>query len=70
LTPLGSTGSGFDIHALSIRAGLTHKFNQHFSIEIQAAHGTQDQTMNSVLRRVNVDFGMISLDYQIKHPIG
>jgi hypothetical protein len=69
-TPVGPGSSGLDIRAMSVRAGLSHKFTERFSIEIQLSRGQQEQTSPTIRRHVNVDFGQISLKYQIKRPIG
>jgi hypothetical protein len=69
-TPVGPGTGAFDIHAMSLRAGLNHKFSERLSIEIQLSRGQQEQTSQTFQRHVNVDFAQISLKYQIKRPIG
>jgi len=69
-TPIGvSSGSSFNIRALSGRVALDHRLTEHLSFEIDYSHGHQQQTSVTNPRRVDVDYAMISLKYQIKRAL-
>ncbi len=68
-TPLGDSTTSFDIHAISARAAINHRLTEKLSIEADYSHGHQQQSSDALRRLVDVDFAMISLKYNIKHPL-
>ncbi len=68
-TPIGLSTTSFDIHAVSGRAALEHRLSEHLSFELDFSHGHQQEVAEAHRRRVDVNFAMISLKYQIKRPL-
>ncbi len=69
-TPLGQTSTSFNIRALSGRIALTRQLSEHLSIELNFSRGHEQETTAAIRSRVDADFAMISLKYQVKKPIG